>query len=152
MLTVGSKIKSQKVILQDDSTVSFPEKGKAYILFFYPEDNSPGCTNEVCSFRDAYSELRKMGYEIYGVSPDKAASHQKFIDKHQLPFPLIADTERKLIDYFGVWGQKKFMGREYVGLLRTTFVIDKNSTISHIVEKVQTKKAAEQVLLLLKNN
>jgi peroxiredoxin Q/BCP len=149
MLQVGSKITTTQVKLHDNSEIKFPEIGKKYILFFYPKDNTPGCTAEACSLRDSYSEIKELGYELYGVSVDSTKSHLKFIDNHQLPFPLISDDEKKLVEVFGVWGLKKFMGREYMGTNRATFVIDENGSISHLIEKVDTKNAAQQLLDIL---
>lgn len=149
MLNVGDKVAPRQVIIQDGSEISFPEKGKKYIVFFYPKDNTPGCTAEACSLRDGYNDLKKKGYELYGVSVDSTKSHLKFIDNHQLPFPLISDTEKSLVEDFGLWGKKKFMGREYMGTTRATFLIDENGLISHIIDKVDTKNAAEQILEMI---
>lgn len=149
MLNVGDKVDPRQVIIQDGSEISFPEKGKKYIVFFYPKDNTPGCTAEACSLRDGYNDLKKKGYELYGVSVDSTKSHLKFIDNHQLPFPLISDMEKSLVEDFGVWGKKKFMGREYMGTTRATFLIDENGLISHIIDKVDTKNAAEQILEMI---
>jgi len=149
MLQIGDKIPTQIVKIQDDSEISFPEKGKKYILFFYPKDNTPGCTAEACSIRDNYSELKKKGYELYGVSVDSPKSHLKFIEKFDLPFPLISDEDKKLVNFFGLWVQKKFMGREYMGTHRATYIIDENGVITHLIDKVDTKDAAEQILNLL---
>lgn len=121
-------------------------KGKKLILFFYPRDNTPGCTAEVCSLRDGFSDLKSQGYELLGVSPDGEAKHQKFIDKHGLPFPLLADTEKETLNAYGVWGAKKFMGRKFDGVHRTTFIIDEQRKIAKIINKVKTKDHAAQVL------
>lgn len=120
--------------------------GKKLILFFYPKDNTPGCTAEACSLRDGYGELKANGYELLGVSPDDEAKHQKFVDKLDLPFPLLADVDKTTLNAYGVWGPKKFMGREYDGVHRTTFVIDENAKISKIIKKVKTKDHAHQIL------
>lgn len=120
--------------------------GKKVILFFYPEDDTPVCTVEACNFRDNFSELQKQGYEIVGVSPNTVEEHQKFIGKFKLPYTLIADADKKVINDYGVWGPKKLYGREYDGLHRTTFVIDEKGKISKIVRRVLSKKATEQVL------
>jgi len=119
---------------------------KKLILFFYPKDNTPGCTAEVCSLRDGFSELKSRGYELLGVSPDDETKHQKFITKHELPFPLLADTELETIKAYGIWGAKKFMGKEYDGLHRTTFVISEEGKIIKIIRKVKTKDHAHQIL------
>lgn len=124
-------------------------KGKKLILYFYPKDDTPGCTTEACNFRDHHSELLEKGLAVVGVSADTEEKHQKFIEKHSLPFPLIADTERELIEAYGVWGLKKFMGREYDGIHRTTFVIDEKGVILNVISKVKNKTASEQILELL---
>jgi peroxiredoxin Q/BCP len=149
MLQVGDKVVQVKVKLHDSSEIDFPETGKKYILFFYPKDNTPGCTAEACSLRDGYQDIKNLGYELYGVSVDSTKSHLKFIDNHQLPFSLISDDEKKLVEAFGVWGLKKFMGREYMGTNRATFVINENGIVSHLIEKVDTKNAAQQLLDIL---
>ena len=133
--------------LDNGETVSLSDfAGKKLILFFYPKDDTPGCTAEACSLRDSYSELKAQGYELLGVSPDSEARHQKFKAKHELPFPLLADTDKEVLNAFGVWGPKKFMGREYDGVHRTTFVIDEAGKIAKIIKKVKTKDHAHQVL------
>ena len=123
-------------------------KGKKIVLYFYPKDNTSGCTAEACSLRDGYSELRKAGYEIIGVSVDDAKSHQKFIEKNQLPFPLIADTDKKLVEQFGVWGEKSMYGRKYMGTFRTTFIINEEGIIERIFtpKEIKTKEHAQQIL------
>ena len=122
--------------------------GKKLALYFYPKDNTPGCTAQACSLRDGYDDLKKAGYAIVGVSVDDEASHQKFIDKFDLPFPLIADVDKKLVEQFGVWQEKKNYGKTYMGTVRTTFLIDENGIIRHIIEgrKVDTKNHAKQIL------
>lgn len=122
---------------------------KKLILYFYPKDNTPGCTAEACSLRDGYSELKSMGYEILGVSPDNEKKHHGFIFKHNLNFNLIADTDNKIATDYGVWGLKKFLGREYMGIMRTTFIIE-NSKITSIFDKVNTKNHFEQIVDSLK--
>ncbi len=119
--------------------------GKRIILYFYPKDNTSGCTAEACSLRDGKSELEKMGFTIIGVSPDSEKSHQKFIDKHSLNFTLISDPDHTVASLYGAWGPKKFMGREYEGIIRTTFIIDENGTIEKIFDKVDTKQHFEQI-------
>ncbi|GLR16876.1 thioredoxin-dependent thiol peroxidase [Portibacter lacus] len=136
---VGINEKGENISLSDF-------EGKKLILFFYPKDDTPGCTKEACNLRDNYSKLQKLGFEVLGVSPDNAKKHQKFIDKYEFQYSLIADSEREIIDTYGVWGPKKFMGREYDGLHRTTFVIDESGKIEKIIEKVKTKDHAEQIL------
>ncbi|MFR3549270.1 MAG: thioredoxin-dependent thiol peroxidase [Coprobacter sp.] len=120
-------------------------KGKKLVLYFYPKDNTPGCTAEALAF-GSYSELQKAGYEIIGVSKDSEKSHQKFIEKQSLPFSLIADTDTRLNQEFGVWAEKKMAGRSYMGTLRTTFLIDENGVIERVIEKVNTKEHAGQIL------
>lgn len=120
--------------------------GSKLILYFYPKDNTPGCTAEACNLRDHYAELQASGYAVIGVSKDDEASHRKFIEKQSLPFSLIADTECKLNEAFGVWREKKMAGRTYMGTVRTTFIIDENGVITDIIEKVDTKNHASQIL------
>ncbi len=121
-------------------------KGKKLVLYFYPKDNTPSCTAEACSFRDSYQELRMKGFEILGVSADEVKQHEKFINKHRLPFSLIADTEHTILEAYGVWGEKKFMGRTYDGIHRTTFVIDENGIIERIFHKVRSADHSDQIL------
>ncbi|WP_028295472.1 thioredoxin-dependent thiol peroxidase [Olivibacter sitiensis] len=120
-------------------------RGKKVILYFYPKDNTPGCTTEACSFRDNYQSLVKDGFEVLGVSTDSVASHQKFIAKHSLPFTLLADENKQIVEAYGVWGEKNMYGKKYMGIARTTFVIDEKGHITHIIKKVDTKNASEQV-------
>lgn len=120
--------------------------GKKLIVYFYPKDDTPGCTAEACSLRDSYEELVAKGFAVVGVSTDSQKSHQKFIEKYSLPFTLISDPDRKVIEAFGVWGKKKFMGKEYDGIHRETFVIDENGVILKIFTKVDTKNHAKQIL------
>ncbi len=123
--------------------------GMRFIIYFYPKDNTPGCTMEAKSFRDNYDTFRKMGYQIIGVSKDSEASHQKFADKNELPFPLVADTDLTLCNIAGVWGKKKMAGKEYMGVLRTTFVTNNDGTVTDKIEKVKTATASEQLFALL---
>jgi peroxiredoxin Q/BCP len=123
-------------------------KGKKLIIYFYPKDNTPACINQACSLRDQYEVLLKEGYHLLGVSMDTAAMHQRFIAKNNLPFPLIADTERKMINAFGVWGEKKFMGRVFDGIHRTTFIINEEGIVEHIIRKPKTKIHGEEILSL----
>lgn len=124
--------------------------GKKVILYFYPKDNTPGCTAEACSLRDNYSQLQAKGYEVIGVSTDSVASHRKFIDKQSLPFTLIADTEKKLVSEMGVWGEKSMYGRKYMGTFRTTFIINENGVIEKVFlpKEIKTKTHGEQILSL----
>lgn len=121
-------------------------RGKKLILYFYPKDDTPACTQEACNFRDNFSLLKEKGYEVVGVSPDSSESHKTFIAKFKLPFRLIADENKKVINDYGVWGLKKLYGREYMGLHRKIFVIDEKGYIEKIVQKVLTKKAVQQTL------
>ena len=146
MLNVGDKAPDFKGMDKDGNEITLTDfAGKKLILYFYPKDNTPGCTAEACSLRDGYTELKKAGFEIVGVSPDNGASHQKFAGKYDLRFPLIADTDKTIAQAYGVWGLKKFMGREYMGILRTTFTIDENGLIEKIFTKVDTKNHFEQI-------
>jgi peroxiredoxin Q/BCP len=120
--------------------------GKKIILFFYPAASTPGCTAEACNLTDNYEALQKEGYEIVGVSADSASKQKKFQEKYSFPFPLLADTDKKVIQGFGVWGEKKFMGRTYDGIHRVTFLIDENGVISRVIDKVKTKDHAAQIL------
>jgi peroxiredoxin Q/BCP len=121
-------------------------KGKKLVIYFYPKDNTPGCTSQACNLRDNYDLLLSKGYKVLGVSADSEKSHQKFIEKFELPFPLIADTEKEIIKAFGVWGPKKFMGKTYDGIHRTTFVISENGVIEEVISKVDTKKHTDQII------
>ena len=120
--------------------------GKKVILYFYPKDNTPGCTAEACNLRDNYEELKDKGYEVIGVSPDSEKKHENFSAKHELPFHLIPDTEKALLEAYGVWGEKKMYGKTYMGVQRTTFVIAEDGTIEKIFKKVKTKEHAQQIL------
>lgn len=123
--------------------------GKPLIIYFYPKDNTPGCTAEACSLRDSYDSLRNLGYEVIGVSKDSSASHAKFAEKYSLPFTLISDPSTELNQAFGVWQKKKMAGREYMGTVRTTFITDADHRVTHIINKVDTKNAAAQIMKLL---
>ncbi|MGI4727640.1 MAG: thioredoxin-dependent thiol peroxidase [Janthinobacterium lividum] len=135
---------------QNGSSVSLSDfLDKTLILYFYPKDDTPGCTAQACSFRDNYQLLLQQGYNVVGVSTDDEKSHKKFESKHQLPFPLIADTDRSISESYGVWVEKNMYGKVYMGTARTTFLINKNSIILKMIEKVDTKNASQQVLDLL---
>jgi peroxiredoxin Q/BCP len=121
-------------------------KGKKLVLYFYPKDDTPGCTAEACSLRDHYQTFLAQGYAILGVSPDNEAKHQKFIAKYELPFDLLADTDHAVAEAYGVWVEKSMYGRQYMGIARTTFVIDENGQIADIIEKVNTKEHGPQLL------
>jgi peroxiredoxin Q/BCP len=124
--------------------VSF--KDKTTILYFYPKDDTPGCTAEACSFRDHYESLTKKGFQVIGVSPDTEKSHDKFKKKFDLPFQLVPDPDKTIVNAYGVWGWKKFMGREFEGVLRTTFIINKKGVIEKVIDKVDTKDSTAQLL------
>jgi peroxiredoxin Q/BCP len=126
-------------------------RGKWVLLYFYPKDDTPGCTTEACNFRDDYSAYQEAGVVILGVSPDSPASHARFKARHNLPFPLLADEGHKVCDLYGVWGPKKFMGREYEGVLRTTFLIDPDGKIAHVFENVKPAKHSTEVLQVLES-
>lgn len=137
---------------QDGKTVKSDDfKGHKLILYFYPKDNTPGCTAEACDLRDNYELWLSKGYKVVGVSPDSQQSHQKFISKFNLPFPLISDPEKEILKAYGAWGPKKLYGREYEGVLRTTFIIDENGIIEQIFTKVKTKEHTKQILDALEN-
>lgn len=121
-------------------------KGRKLVVYFYPKDSTPGCTAEACSLRDGMDDLVKAGYAVVGISADSAASHVRFKEKQNLNFPLIADVDKKTIEAFGAWGEKQMAGRKYMGIIRTTFVIDGNGTVERVITKVDTKNAAKQVL------
>jgi len=127
-------------------------KGKKLVLYFYPKDNTPGCINQACNLRDHYTVLLSQGFNVVGVSADDERSHQKFVKKFNIPFQLIADTGSKIIEKYGVWGPKKFMGREYDGIHRTTFILNEQQRIIGIIERPKTKYHAEQILQLLTEN
>lgn len=151
-LKIGDKAPDFMGVDQNGNSLSLADfKGSNLILYFYPKDNTPGCTNEACDLRDNYNMWLEKGYKVVGVSPDNETSHQKFISKYNLPFPLIADVDKDIIKAYGAWGPKKLYGREYEGLLRTTFVIDKEGKIEHIFTKVKTKEHTNQILDSLKN-
>jgi peroxiredoxin Q/BCP len=120
--------------------------GKKTVIYFYPKDMTPGCTDQACNLRDNYDLLLKQNYNVIGISPDSEKSHNKFATKYNLPFPLIPDTDKHLAKLFGVWGRKKFMGREYDGINRTTFVIDENLNIVEVIDKVDTKHHTSQII------
>ncbi len=146
-LKVGDKAPEFKGKDQNGNDISLKDfKGKKVVIYFYPKDNTPGCTAQACNLRDNYDVLLKQGYVVIGVSKDSQKSHQKFIEKFELPFPLIADEDKVILNQFGVWGPKKFMGRVSDGIHRTTFVIDEKGIFSEIIEKVDTKEHTVQIL------
>ena len=146
-LKIGDKAPLFTGTDQDGKSISLSDfRGRKGIFYFYPKDNTPGCTAEACSLRDGRAELQRMGFEVIGVSPDSVKSHQGFIAKHGLNFPLIADADKSIAAAYGVWGEKKFMGRTYMGILRTTFVIGPDGTIEKIFDKVNTKDHFTQIV------
>ena len=135
---------------QDGNTVSLAQfAGKIVVLYFYPKDDTPGCTAEACDFRDNYQGLAAKGIVVLGVSVDDEKSHKKFIAKHQLPFTLLADTDKQIVEAYGVWGEKNMYGKTYMGTIRKTFIINEEGNIAHIISKVDTKNSTAQVLELL---
>ncbi len=146
-LQVGDKAPDFSGIDQNENKVSLHDfKGKKVILYFYPKDNTPGCTAEACDLRDNYKLWVEKGYAVIGVSPDTVASHQRFAGKYELPFPLIADTDKEMLNAYGVWGLKKNYGREYQGVFRTTFIINEEGIIEQVFKKVKTKEHTAQIL------
>lgn len=149
-LKEGQKAPAISAKDQSGNTVSLDQfKGKTVVLYFYPKDDTPGCTAEACDFRDNYQGLTAKGIVVLGVSVDDEQSHQKFVTKHSLPFTLLADTDQKIVQDYGVWGEKNMYGKKYMGTNRTTFIIDGEGNIAHIIKKVDTKNSTAQVLELL---
>jgi peroxiredoxin Q/BCP len=146
-LQVGDKAPAFTAKDQNGNEVKLSDfKGEKVILYFYPKDNTPTCTTQACNLRDNYHSLLKKGYKVLGVSADNEKSHLKFIKKFNLPFPLLADTEHAIIEAYGVWGEKTLFGRNYMGVLRTTFVIDKKGIIEEIIQKVESQRHSDQIL------
>lgn len=148
-MNVGDKIPAILGLDENGKEIKASDfKGKKLVLYFYPKDSTSGCTAEACNLRDNYSELRKAGYEVLGVSVDDATSHQKFISKNELPFNLIADTDKKLVEEFGVWGEKSMYGRKYMGTFRTTFIINEDGIVERIIspKEIKTSDHAKQIL------
>ncbi|KAF0242531.1 MAG: thioredoxin-dependent thiol peroxidase [Sediminibacterium sp.] len=147
VLKEGSKAPAFKAVDQDGKTVSLADfKGKKVILYFYPKDDTPGCTAQACNLKDNYKALLKKGFEIVGVSVDSVKSHKKFQEKFELPFPLVSDEDKKIVDKYNLWGEKKFMGRTYMGTTRTTFLIDEAGIIKKIIAKPDTKNHTEEII------
>lgn len=147
MLQKGDKAPVFKGVDQNGETIQSSDyAGKKYVLFFYPKASTPGCTNEACDLRDNEEALKAKGYEIIGVSADSVKRQNNFATKYDLKYPLIADEEKEVINAFGVWGPKKFMGREYEGIHRTTFLVDEKGVIEEVITKVKTKEHAKQIL------
>jgi len=149
-LKAGDKAPEFTAKDQDGTPVSLTDfKGKTVVLYFYPKDNTPTCTVEACDFRDNYQSLLSKGYQVIGVSADDEKSHKKFIKKYNLLFPLLADTDMEIVNAYGVWGEKKLFGREYMGIIRTTFIIGADGAIQHVIDKVDSQAASQQVLDLV---
>lgn len=147
MLSIGDTAPEFTSTDQNGDTVRLSNyRGRRVALYFYPKDNTPGCTAQACSLRDSYSDLQAAGYEVLGVSTDSQASHRTFADKYELPFRLLADTDRQLVEAYGVWQEKSNYGRTYMGIVRTTFVIDEQGIITDIIGKIDTKNHAKQLL------
>lgn len=146
-ISVGGEVPNFELLNQNEEIVSKTSLlGSKYILFFYPKDDSPGCTKEACSIRDNYKKIDQKDYKIFGISPDKTKKHQKFIDKYEFQYDLLADTEKEMLEAFGLWGPKKFMGREVIGVYRTTVLVDEKGVIQEIIDKVKTKEHGQQIL------
>ena len=147
MLKVGDKVPDFSAKDQDGNTINLNDYiGKKLVVFFYPKANTPGCTAEACNLRDNYKELQDQGFELLGVSADSEKKQANFKDKYEFPFPLLADEDHTVINTFGVWGPKKFMGKEYDGIHRTTFIINGDGVVENVIEKVKTKDHAAQIL------
>ncbi len=146
-LQVGDQVSEFLSKDQDGTIIKLSDyRGQKLVVFFYPRANTPGCTAEACNLRDNYSELKAAGYELLGVSEDTGKKQANFKNKYDLPFPLLADEDHSVIDTFGVWGPKKFMGREFDGLHRTTFILDEDGVVEKVIDKVKTKDHAAQIL------
>lgn len=151
-LNIGSTLPAFVGVDQNGEEINSNDfSGKRLVVYFYPKDNTPGCTAQACSLRDDYSALLENKIAVIGVSADSVSSHKKFIDKFQLPFPLIADTEKTLLNLFGVWGPKKFMGKTYDGIHRTSFLFDETGNLMSIIEKPNTKNHAQEILAIYTN-
>lgn len=152
MIEAGKKVRDQKVTITDGSEAKLSSfAGKSgLIVYFYPKDSTPGCTKEACSFRDNHAKLKRMGYGVVGVSLDPVKSHQKFSEKQELNFPLIADEERKLAEFFGAYGEKKMYGKTFMGVIRSTFVLDENLKVSLAYPKVKVDGHVDQIIADIK--
>jgi peroxiredoxin Q/BCP len=146
-LKEGDKAPAFTAVDQNGKTISLEDfKGKKVVLYFYPKDDTPGCTAQACNLRDNYSDLLNKGFQVVGVSADSVKKHKKFEEKYKLPFPLVADEDKKIVESYGVWGEKTFIGRKYMGINRTTFLIDEEGTIKGVIYKPDTKHHTEEVL------
>jgi peroxiredoxin Q/BCP len=147
MLKIGDRMPDFEVVDQDGNKVSSKDFiGKKTVVYFYPKDNTSGCTAEACSIRDNFEALIAKGYNVVGVSKDSAASHRKFIEKYELPFTLLSDTSTQMLQAFGAWGEKKMYGKTVLGTIRRTFIFDEDGILERIIEKVDTKNHADQIL------
>lgn len=146
-IKVGEKLPNFEMPNQNGDMVSLESlKGQKFILFFYPKDDSPGCTKEACSVRDKYTKITKAGYKVFGVSPDPPKKHLKFIGRYEFQYDLLCDEDKSVLTKYGLWGPKKFMGREIIGVYRTTILVDEKGIIEEIIDKVKTKTHGEQIL------
>lgn len=147
IIKVGGKAPAFKGIDQNGETIQLSDfKGQKLVLYFYPKDDTPGCTTQACNLRDNYALLLKKGIQVIGVSVDPLKAHQKFIKKYDLPFPLISDEDKKIVNKYGVWGEKQFMGRTFLGTKRVSFLINEQGIIKHIIEKPDIKNHTEEIL------
>ena len=147
ILKAGDKAPDFKAINQNEKEISLANyAGKKLVLYFYPKDNTPTCTNEACNLRDNFLDLKAAGYEVLGVSPDSAKKHTNFINKYELPFDLLVDDEHKMHEAYGVWGEKKMYGKTYMGTIRTTFLINEEGVIEKVIDKVKAKEHHSQIL------
>ena len=150
-ITVGEKLPDFELPNQNGDHVSLSSlEGQKFIMFFYPKDDSPGCTKEACSVRDNFRKISKAGYKVFGVSPDTPKKHLKFIDKYEFQYDLLSDVDKAVLTNFGLWGPKQFMGREIIGVYRTTLLVDENGVVEEIISKVKTKIHGEQILEVVK--
>ena len=146
-IRTGEKAPNFTAMDQDEQIVSLSElQGKKVILFFYPKDDTPACTRQACNLRDNYSVLKEKGFHIFGISPDKPAKHRKYKDKYSFPFTLISDPDKEILNDYGLWGPKQFMGRTVIGVYRTTIIINEKGIVEHVIDKVRTKDHAQQIL------
>lgn len=147
LLEKGSKAPQFSSVDQDGTPVSLQDfLGRKVVLYFYPKDDTPGCTKEACAFRDSFPKFKEIGVEVLGVSVDGEAKHKKFTTKYELPFRLVVDDEKRIVEQYGVWGKKKFMGREYMGTNRVTYLVDEQGVIEEVWPKVKPDKHAEEIL------